>query len=82
MTSCIRRLFKCLHCNVDLNAKAQRSKEFNSWERWFFSYFEARIKMKEKGLDTCPKCKFNPNKTPSSIGCDECGLVGQCPWGG
>lgn len=59
-----------------------RKNEFNDWESWFFSYFTARINMKEKGLETCPKCNFSVMKTMGSIPCAECGLVGQCPWGG
>ena len=35
-----------------------------------------------KRTSKCEKCGGDPNRTPGMIPCEECGLIGNAPWGG
>lgn len=50
--------------------------------KWFETWIQAQIGLAAEGLDGCPKCHNDPDKTPGAIPCERCGAVGQQPWGG
>lgn len=59
-----------------------RSGQYNDVLRWLFSWFEAKNKIQELSLETCPSCKLDPDNTPGGSACRFCGMIGQQPWGG